>query len=1398
MILSDPSDNIHRDPECVMFGLVRIDFKFSNSHFAKRLAFPARGDAGRYIPLLVAFAFVYALIGFGESLSAAKPDDPPAPGSAEAQDVEKGHKEAPDDAPAPDTRDAPQTGPRAVITQGPFVSRQVNIDANGDNILSDAANEPSIAVDPNDRNRIAVGWRQFDNIASNFRKAGRAYSTDGGQTWTSPLPLTNNVFRSDPVLGSDPAGNFYYYSLMSDFSCQMFRSFDGGISWGAPIEAFGGDKAWMTIDKTNGIGSGNIYIQWSWVAGCCGLNVFTRSTNGGLTYSTPITINGTPIWGTLDVGPDGTLYICGRAFNDNAPVYRSLNAQDPAASTTIQFTANVNMGGSTSSSTGPNPGGLLGQMWIATDHSPGPNNGAVYMLGSVDPDGPDPLDVMFAASFDGGFNWTAPIRVNDDAQQTGSYQWFGTMSVAPTGRIDAIWLDTRANPGGNMSVLYYSQSFDAGMTWSANMALTPPFNHTVGYPSQNKMGDYLHMVSDATGADLAYCATFTGGQDVYHIRIPGNDCNANGVADEQDIVAGTSDDCDGDLQPNECEPDCNTNGLPDPCETLAGTAIDCNDNLIPDECEIDCNTNGVPDDCDILGGTSFDCDANMVPDVCDPDCNTNGLPDTCDLSSAMSNDLNGNDLPDECEDCNGNDYPDDLDLSAGTSPDCNSNALPDECDVAGPTSNDCDVNGVPDECEPDCNGNSVADTCDLTGGTSVDCFGAGVPDECRLDCDNDGTPDDCEIVAGLKADCDQDLLADQCEPTRQGYALQFDGIDDHVDVGAGFNFASGFTIEAWIRTTNPLTKQVIFSKRQASPLAGYALFVEDAKLVFTVLGEQRYETVQPVIAADQWTHVAVTFDDAFTARFFVNGDWINKVNGKAQVLTSAGDVFIGALPPTVDEVWTGLLDEVRIWSRVRTGAEIVAAMNTEISAGDPDLAGYWRFNTGSGLVAMDETGAADGDLIGGPTWQDLAPDCNSNGAIDVCDITFGTSTDIDLDESPDDCQPDCNSNAIPDGLDLSAGASADCNANFVPDECDINGATSDDCTGDDVPDECEPDCNSNGVADSCDVLGGTTTDCDADHRLDICEMNQSNYSLRLDGIDDYADAGNIFNDLANGFTIEAWVRLDSIAGKQLIFSKRRPSPLSGFVLFNLDGKLRFTTLGVQSYTTSAIVLSSQTWTHVALVFDASNDATFYINGAFVETISGSQPAVTGNGRVHLGRTSPDGADYLAGEIDDVRIWRIERDPAAIAATMFARLTGDEQGLAAWWPMDEGSGSISGDASPNGLNLTLFGATWTDGYPVDTDCNTNSAFDACDVVAMISTDCNANEVLDACESPIPGDFNADNTIDANDAAGWSYCETGPGQSPQPPCDAACLAAFDFDNDNDIDLTDWATFQQAASP
>lgn len=444
----------------------------------------------------------------GTAERTASDDDPPIP-----------HEVPPSDPPRPLPAEPPA---KAIPHRGPWThgrshSIQVNVEEFGNNIMGDAANEPSIAVDPTDPRRIAIGWRQFDSVYSNFRQAGWGYTEDGGQSWTFPGRIEPGIFRSDPVLDSDADGVFYYNSLtyQGAYLCNVFRSHDGGASWDAGVFAYGGDKQWQAIDRTNGPGRNNLYAYWSESYSACDGN-FTRSYDGGDTYRPCTSVPGNPHWGVLDVGPDGELYVVGSGFT----LAKSSTMQYEGQPTAWDFYRTVDLDGYISSYGGPNPGGLLGQAWVAVDHSPGPQQGNVYVLCSVRRSSTaDPLDVMFARSTDGGLTFSVPVRVNDDPESNGAYQWFGTMSVAPNGRIDVIWNDTRNDPGGYDSALYYAYSSNAGQTWSRNRALSPPFDPHLGWPNQDKIGDYYDMVSDDLGANVAYAATFNGEQDVYFLRI---------------------------------------------------------------------------------------------------------------------------------------------------------------------------------------------------------------------------------------------------------------------------------------------------------------------------------------------------------------------------------------------------------------------------------------------------------------------------------------------------------------------------------------------------------------------------------------------------------------------------------------------------------------------------------------------------------------------------------------------------------------------------------------------------------------------------------------------------------------------------------------------------------------
>jgi hypothetical protein len=402
-------------------------------------------------------------------------------------------------------------------------TRQVNVNSSGQNIIGDAGNEPSITMNPLNQNQFAIGWRQFDNVSSNFRQAGWAWSNDTGNTWNFPGKIEPGIFRSDPVLDYDRLGNFYYNSLTNnpDYFCKTFKSTNAGVSWNSGTDAQGGDKQWITIDRTTGVGSGNIYSSWNVSFSTCFPGSFTRSEDDNQSYDDCITVPNDPYWQTMVTGDNGTVYIGGAHGweYDSFLVVKSFNAQQPSSTISWNSAVGVYMDGYLNYGLNINPVGLLGQTNIDIDRSGGAGDGNLYLVASVTRISiADSGDVMFVRSTNDGLTWSTPVRINDDVSNE-NVQWMATMSVAPNGRIDVAWLDTRDNPGSDNSALYYSYSTDQGTTWSPNEKLSSSFNPHLGYPNQLKMGDYFDMLSRTDGAHLAWANTLNGEQDVYYSHI---------------------------------------------------------------------------------------------------------------------------------------------------------------------------------------------------------------------------------------------------------------------------------------------------------------------------------------------------------------------------------------------------------------------------------------------------------------------------------------------------------------------------------------------------------------------------------------------------------------------------------------------------------------------------------------------------------------------------------------------------------------------------------------------------------------------------------------------------------------------------------------------------------------
>jgi hypothetical protein len=81
-------------------------------------------------------------------------------------------------------------------------------------------------------------------------------------------------------------------------------------------------------------------------------------------------------------------------------------------------------------------------------------------------------EVFHRASYDGGATWTEARALSDDDPGIYAGQFFPNLSVAPNGRIDVVWWDTRDTPGMRFNDVYYTYSTDDGRTWAKNERIT--------------------------------------------------------------------------------------------------------------------------------------------------------------------------------------------------------------------------------------------------------------------------------------------------------------------------------------------------------------------------------------------------------------------------------------------------------------------------------------------------------------------------------------------------------------------------------------------------------------------------------------------------------------------------------------------------------------------------------------------------------------------------------------------------------------------------------------------------------------------------------------------------------------------------------------------------------------
>ncbi len=366
--------------------------------------------------------------------------------------------------------------------------------------------EPSVAIDNKDPEKVTVVYQ--DN-------ASASYSTDGGEHWTSAEGTASKSYRvSGDVsvtydnhgrailcyIAFDKLGTADYWGHNATRNGIFIRrSLDGGKEWeereitvdsqatkpGIPFE----DKPYIVADDSHGPFAGNLYIGWTEWRLTESVILFSRSTDGGATWSDPIDISdhhGLPRDdnGGLEgfdgtVTPDGVLHVVwsdgnhiiytysrdgGRTF---VPTREIINTAPACFKPSDVFRAN----GFPEIGSDPHDSNRLYVTW------------SDYRNGDI--------DVFESYSDDGGRRWSGAVRVNSDPIHDGKDQFFQWLAVdGKNGDVDIVFYDRRQDPANRLATVVLARSTDGGRSFLNYQWSDSSFN-----PANTFIGDYTGIAA---------------------------------------------------------------------------------------------------------------------------------------------------------------------------------------------------------------------------------------------------------------------------------------------------------------------------------------------------------------------------------------------------------------------------------------------------------------------------------------------------------------------------------------------------------------------------------------------------------------------------------------------------------------------------------------------------------------------------------------------------------------------------------------------------------------------------------------------------------------------------------------------------------------------------------------
>jgi hypothetical protein len=177
----------------------------------------------------------------------------------------------------------------------------------------------------------------------------------------------------------------------------------------------------------------------------------------------------------------------------------------------------------------------------------GGDNGTLHLVyeASRTPMVDSEADVFYRQSTDRGETWSDSTVINDDDPDKLFYSGIPQLSIAPDGRLDVAWFDTRSDPGVTANDVYYAYSADNGSSWSKNIRISDQsINRKIGVYAQNfDLNGPPGIASTDEYALIAWDDTrnfdsVTQGQDIYASAVQFKDLESGTSSTAKYILAG--------------------------------------------------------------------------------------------------------------------------------------------------------------------------------------------------------------------------------------------------------------------------------------------------------------------------------------------------------------------------------------------------------------------------------------------------------------------------------------------------------------------------------------------------------------------------------------------------------------------------------------------------------------------------------------------------------------------------------------------------------------------------------------------------------------------------------------------------------------------------------------------